>query len=668
MIHLSSWFGAFVLAAAQTGGLRAELRGPERVHLGEPFELTVLLHHDAGLRPELLPDAVGEGFVVLEELDVATTDDPVERGLEVTEFRWSVVALEPTDSERGPALPTLMAALPDGSLEAPFVAPEARGPQVVGLLAPDEAEARPPHGFRDAPAAAAGSSWLPTAVGALVAGLVSGLVAFRSRRRKVPAPADEPSPLERLSSIDPRAADGAGARAAYYELTAAVREGIDARTGSDRRGLTDPEWLAALDGAPGVSSEERGLLGELLETSAAVKYGGRVPTHWALEEALSRARGLLRTGSGEASTASAADGCSIPALALLAQVDEPVQSAAATSLHLFGDYYLGDPWFLILIPIALGALAYGRGRAGRATGRVSTLPGALARVPRSLVQRLAWVPAVLQALALVGVIVALARPVRGNVLKTTTSEGVDIALLVDRSGSMKYEDLEPGRSRLDVVKEVVGDFAVRRMTDRVGASDNVALLTFARYPQLLCPFTLDAGALTGFLEGVEVVKHEVEDGTAIGRGLAKAVALLTEMDARSKVCVLLTDGKNNVEDIPPLEAARAAAEAGIKVYTVLAGRYVYQEDVFGRIYPTERELDSSELEAIAQLTGARFFRARDRAALEAVYAEIEAAERTERTEERYTETFDLYPPFLLAAALLYLAAWTSYATWARRLA
>src|SRR6185295_17546140 len=130
------------------------------------------------------------------------------------------------------------------------------------------------------------------------------------------------------------------------------------------------------------------------------------------------------------------------------------------------------------------------------------------------------------------------------------------------------------------VKEVVGDFARRRMTDSDNAADSVALITFARYPQLLCPFTLDEGAITGFLAGVERAKREEEDGTAIGVGLAKAVSILRESDARSRICVLLTDGENNIDDITPADATELAAEEGIKVYTIYAARYVYARDPF----------------------------------------------------------------------------------------
>jgi Ca-activated chloride channel family protein len=143
--------------------------------------------------------------------------------------------------------------------------------------------------------------------------------------------------------------------------------------------------------------------------------------------------------------------------------------------------------------------------------------------------------------------------------------------------------------------------------------------------------------------------------------------VLAETDARSKVVVLLTDGENNVLDITPLKAAELAKEKGVRVYTVLAGRFAFQEDVFGRIYATERELDSTELQQIAELTGGRFFRAKDRGALDEVYATIEALERTERREERYTETFDLYFDVLLAALVCYALAWFSFATWARSL-
>jgi Ca-activated chloride channel family protein len=165
---------------------------------------------------------------------------------------------------------------------------------------------------------------------------------------------------------------------------------------------------------------------------------------------------------------------------------------------------------------------------------------------------------------------------------------------------------------------------------------------------------------------VELVQYEAEDGTGIGRGLAKAVAVLAGSEAESKVVVLLTDGENNVDDITPATAADLAAEKNVRVYTVLAGRYVYQQDVFGRIFVSETELDPTELQAIADKTGGRFFRAKDRATLEEVYAEVENLERTPRTEQRFTETFDLYPLFLLPALVLYGLGWLSASTWARR--
>ena len=145
------------------------------------------------------------------------------------------------------------------------------------------------------------------------------------------------------------------------------------------------------------------------------------------------------------------------------------------------------------------------------------------------------------------------------------------------------------------------------------------------------------------------------------------MALLRETDAKSKVVVLLTDGENNVPDIQPLEAAELAAEEGIRVHTIYAARNLFIYDPRRGYVPTSKPPDTGELQRIAELTGGHFFQARDRESLEAIYAEIESLERTERREERFEETFDLYPRILWAAFLLYGAAWLSVATWARRL-
>lgn len=339
------------------------------------------------------------------------------------------------------------------------------------------------------------------------------------------------------------------------------------------------------------------------------------------------------------------------------------KSAAEGRLHLWGDFFLGDPLFLVLIPFIILGVIYGRISRGRATAHVPVLPGRTAK--RSLAQLLAWVPVPLQLFALLLVVLALSRPLRGDVETSSISEGVDLALVIDRSSSMGQEDLEKGRTRLSVVREVVREFAVRRMTDREGASDFVALFTFARYPQELCPFTLDVDAVTGFIDGVELVDDKNEDGTGIGIALAKAVAVLRTSEAKSKVIVLLTDGENHLDLITPREAADLAAEEGVKVYTVFAGRYVM--DAFGRVREADDAFDNEDLEYIAKQTGGRFFRARDKGSLERAYAEIEALERTPREERHFVEHYDLYPVFLLWALALYLGAWLSASTWARRL-
>ena len=345
-----------------------------------------------------------------------------------------------------------------------------------------------------------------------------------------------------------------------------------------------------------------------------------------------------------------------------AQLDA-LRSAASARLPLWGDYALADPLMLAVLPVVLLLFLWSRRRA-RAKGRMSVVSS----VPASLRQRLGWIPRALQLGALACATLAMARPLRSNVERDVRSEGVDIALVIDRSGSMQFKDLEEGKDRLQVVKEVVGEFAARRMTDRENAADNVALITFARYPRLLCPFTLDVEALQGFLEQVKLVEREEEDGTAIGVGLAKAVAILRESNAKSRIAVLLTDGENNVDEITPADATELAAEEGIKVYTIYAARYVYARHPLRGVVPTNNRADTSELERMAELTGGRFYRATDRDQLADIYAEIERLERTPRSERRFEETFDLYPWLLAPALACAFLAQLARASWWRRLA
>ena len=358
----------------------------------------------------------------------------------------------------------------------------------------------------------------------------------------------------------------------------------------------------------------------------------------------------------------------IGSLALLQA--EPVKSTAEGRVDLWGNIALSDPWFLLLVPVAALAMWAGRTSRRYARARVSLVPGTspgAGAVPlaRSWVQRLTWLPTALQAGALVLTIFALSRPLRGNVELSTKSEGVDIALLVDRSSSMDAQERPGAPRRFDIVKDVVEDFATRRMTDREGAADNIALIAFSLYPELMCPFTLDVDALSGVFDDLDTEKRRELDATGIGIALAKAVSILRESTAKSRIAVLLTDGLENVKEIQPLEAAKLAAEEDIRVYTIFAGpRVVRRQSIFGT---EEITIDTAELEKIAGIASGKFYHAETQADLEAVYAEIEQLERTERTETRYAEHFDLYPNLLLPAFLMYLLAWLSYSTWARRL-
>lgn len=330
---------------------------------------------------------------------------------------------------------------------------------------------------------------------------------------------------------------------------------------------------------------------------------------------------------------------------------------------------LRDPLFLWLALLAVPAyLLASRLPSAVTYSSLVLVDGA----PRSLRTRLAELPAALLALAVVALAVALAGPRTGDATSKVHREGIAIAMVVDRSGSMQARDFVEGdasASRLDVVKKVFREFV--EMPGR--ADDLIGLVSFARYADGACPLTGDHGNLLNILEQQEIVSERSEDGTAVGEGLALAVERLRHQEVRSKVAILLTDGVHNAGDITPLQAAELASRYGIRVYTIGAGRTGWAPvpvRMPGGAVALRRayvEMDEDTLREIADRTGARYFHAADAAALEEVVGEIDRLERSEITEVRYLEYEQHYAGFVGAAlAAMALSALLS-GTWLRRL-
>lgn len=334
-----------------------------------------------------------------------------------------------------------------------------------------------------------------------------------------------------------------------------------------------------------------------------------------------------------------------------------------------GGFELRDPFFLLAA--ALAPLVFALASRLSATVRYSSLD-AVRRAPRSLRARLARLPALLLALAVVALAVALAGPRTGDATSVVRREGIAIAMVVDRSGSMEARDFVAGDtsvSRLDAVKRVFRDFVGRE--GRSG--DLIGLVAFARYADSLCPLTTDRGNLLAILEQVEIATGRAEDGTAVGEGLALAVERLRGQEALSRVAILLTDGVNNAGEIFPAQAAELAAQHGVRVYTIGAGTTgmapVPVRGPGGRVSLQARrvEIDEATLEQIAAQTGGRYFHARNADALADVIDEIDALERSEITEVRYLEYAYHHAAFVWGALLLIGASGLLGGTWLRRL-
>ena len=305
-------------------------------------------------------------------------------------------------------------------------------------------------------------------------------------------------------------------------------------------------------------------------------------------------------------------------------------------------------YLLLFIPLIAYVLWYIlMGRRLKPSMKVSTtLP--FAGNIKSFRNYLVHVPFILRTITLSMIIIVLARPQSADFWEERNIEGIDIMLASDDSTSMLAMDLKP--NRLEASKDVAKEFVARRQ------HDNIGLTIFAGESFTQCPLTIDHNALSNMISAVDceiAAKGIIDDGTAIGMGIANSVLRLKESEAKSKVIILLTDGINNRGEISPESAAEMAKEYGIRIYTVGVGT-----DKKTAPYPTPYgvqdvpvEIDETTLIDIAAVTDGKYFRATDKESLSNIYQEIDKLERTKLNVQEYKEYLELYQIFALAAAI-----------------
>ena len=262
-----------------------------------------------------------------------------------------------------------------------------------------------------------------------------------------------------------------------------------------------------------------------------------------------------------------------------------------------------------------------------------------------------FIPILLQNLFIMFILVALARPQKVNEQVEQWTEGIDINLILDTSGSMEGLDLKP--NRMGAVKRVAYDFITGRKEDRIG------LVVFAGEAYSLSPLTTDYDLLLSLLKGVEM-KMIPKEGTAIGDALTLALTKMQDSESKSKIAILLSDGNSNQGKIEPITAAEVAYGFGVKVYTIGVGKkgdVLYPTtNIFGMktTVPQQNTFDESTLRKIAEKTGGQFFRATNNKALEEIFKIIDELEKSEIKENRYKNTQDYYDIYLKWALLFFL--------------
>ena len=274
--------------------------------------------------------------------------------------------------------------------------------------------------------------------------------------------------------------------------------------------------------------------------------------------------------------------------------------------------------------------------------------------PRSWKVTLMPLSMLLRLLVFVMIVMVLARPQTQNSWDSKTVEGIDIMLAMDVSTSMLAEDLRP--NRIEAAKQVASEFIIGR------PNDNIGLAIFAGESFTQCPMTTDHASLLNLLQNVRTdiaARGLIEDGTAIGMGLANAVSRLKDSKAKSKVVILLTDGSNNRGDISPSTAAEIAKSLGIRVYTIGVGTNKvapYPMPVAGGVQYVNVpvEIDTKTLSEIASITEGDFYRATNTSELRKIYKEIDQLEKSKLNVKTFSKRYEAYQPFALVAVLALL--------------
>jgi Ca-activated chloride channel family protein len=308
-------------------------------------------------------------------------------------------------------------------------------------------------------------------------------------------------------------------------------------------------------------------------------------------------------------------------------------------------------WLLLLLPLALIWHIF-KSKEENASLKIPSLEGFTAN---DLLPKLKPVLFAFRLLALTFIIVAMARPQTEDIsTRTKTTKGIDIVMAIDVSSSMLARDLKP--NRLSALKEVAADFIRQRPNDRIG------LVVYAGESYTKTPITSDKSIVLNALK--EITYGQLNDGTAIGMGLATSVNRLKESKSISKVIILLTDGVNNSGFIEPQTAADLAVEFDIKTYTIGLGTngnalspVAYNDDGSYRYGMRQVEIDEELLKAIANATGGQYFRATDNEKLEEIYDEINKLEKTEVEEFKYYKYEEKFRPWILLAGALLIMEW-----------